>query len=81
MHTISEKLLGEIRSRFAQVDECPQQGKRIFFENAGGALTLNSAGETSKQFAAIAEIKAVTISVAINWRRLSNKPKKICVSL
>ncbi len=46
-------LLSEVRSRFAQIDDCPEQGKRIFFENAGGALTLNSVVETSKQYAAI----------------------------
>jgi selenocysteine lyase/cysteine desulfurase len=46
-------LLDEIRSRFAHVDSCPFQGERIFFENAGGALTLNSVAETSARFAAI----------------------------
>jgi cysteine desulfurase/selenocysteine lyase len=35
-------LLSEIRSRFAHVDTCPFEGERVFFENAGGALTLNS---------------------------------------
>ena len=45
MTQITESLLDEIRSRFAQVDQCPQQGQRIFFENAGGALTLNSVVE------------------------------------
>lgn len=53
MHTIDEPLLNQVRDRFAQVDECPQQGKRVFFENAGGALTLKSVVETSTQFAAI----------------------------
>ncbi|KIC37638.1 NifS [Ruegeria sp. ANG-R] len=46
-------LIDEIRSRFAHVDACPFQGPRIFFENAGGALTLNSVVETSAKFAAI----------------------------
>jgi len=42
-----------IRDRFAHVDACPFTGPRIFFENAGGALTLKSAVETSTKFAAI----------------------------
>ena len=42
-----------IRDRFAHVDSCPFSGPRIFFENAGGALTLNSVVETSAKFAAI----------------------------
>ena len=38
---------------FAHVDACPFQGPRVFFENAGGALTLNSVVDTSSKFAAI----------------------------
>ncbi|MDH5452920.1 MAG: nitrogen fixation protein NifS, partial [Paracoccaceae bacterium] len=40
-------LMGEIRSRFAHVNTCPFEGPRVFFENAGGALTLKSVIETS----------------------------------
>jgi cysteine desulfurase / selenocysteine lyase len=46
-------LIEAIRNRFAHVDECPFQGPRIFFENAGGALTLKSVVETSATYAAI----------------------------
>lgn len=46
-------LIAAIRDRFAHVDTCPFQGPRIFFENAGGALTLKSVAETSAKFAAI----------------------------
>ncbi len=46
-------LMDEIRGRFAHVDACPFTGERVFFENAGGALTLNSVVETSARFAAI----------------------------
>ena len=53
MHDISPELLSEIRARFAHVDTCPFEGERVFFENAGGALTLNSVVETSAKFAAI----------------------------
>lgn len=50
---ISTELLGKIRDRFAQIDVCPVQGERVFFENAGGALTLNSVVDTSTRYAAI----------------------------
>lgn len=50
---IDSELLSEIRGKFAHVDTCPFQGPRVFFENAGGALTLKSAVETSAKFAAI----------------------------
>lgn len=53
MTTISPQLLQQIRARFAHVDSCPFQGPRVFFENAGGALTLNSVLETTAQFAAV----------------------------
>jgi cysteine desulfurase/selenocysteine lyase len=46
-------LMDAIRDRFAHVDACPFQGKRIFLETAGGALTLKSVAETSATFAAI----------------------------
>jgi len=53
MPALSDALLKEVRNRFAQVDHCPVQGKRVFFENAGGALTLKSVVDTSNQYAAI----------------------------
>ncbi len=49
----SQELLEKIRHKFAHVDSCPFEGKRIFFENAGGALTLKSVVDTSARFAAI----------------------------
>lgn len=53
MTSISAELLDDIRSKFAQVDSCPVQGQRIFFENAGGALTLNSVVESSRHYAGV----------------------------
>ena len=46
-------LLDAVRARFAHVDKCPFSGPRVFFENAGGALTLKSVVETSGLYAAI----------------------------
>ena len=53
MITHSADLTDAIRNRFAHVDACPFQGPRIFFENAGGALTLKSVIDTSATYAAI----------------------------
>ena len=53
MTKISIDLLDDIRGQFSQIDTCPVQGSRIFFENAGGALTLNKAVQTSSSFAAV----------------------------
>lgn len=50
---LSPDLLAEVRARFAHVATCPFEGERIFFENAGGALTLTSVVETSAKLAAI----------------------------
>ena len=50
---ISDDLLQRIRERFAHVDSDPFQGERVFFENAGGALTLKSVVETSGFYAGI----------------------------
>lgn len=53
MITQKAGLLDQVRDRFAHVDACPFQGSRVFFENAGGALTLKSVVDTSARFAAI----------------------------
>lgn len=53
MITIDTKLMQRIRDRFAHVETCPFQGPRVFFENAGGALTLKSVVDTSATLAAI----------------------------
>ena len=53
MQQINQSLVKEIRQKFCNVEKCPISGDRIFFENAGGALTLRSAVETSTKFAAI----------------------------
>ncbi|TCK05773.1 aminotransferase class V-fold PLP-dependent enzyme [Marinobacterium mangrovicola] len=39
---ISKSLLKNIRDRFYYADSCPFEGPRIYFENAGGSLTLKS---------------------------------------
>lgn len=53
MSDIISNILPAIRDKFAHVDTCPFTGERIFFENAGGALTLKSVVDTSTKFAAI----------------------------
>ena len=47
------ELMQQIRDRFCHVDTCPYQGPRIFFENAGGALTLKSVVEVNTQLAGL----------------------------
>lgn len=68
-------LLDEIRSRFAHVSECPFAGPRIFFENAGGALTLNSVVETSAKFAAIPDNQGRDNPASHELVRIINKSK------
>jgi selenocysteine lyase/cysteine desulfurase len=46
-------LMNQIRDRFCHVDTCPYQGPRIFFENAGGGLTLKSVVEVNTELAGI----------------------------
>jgi cysteine desulfurase/selenocysteine lyase len=49
----NKTLMKEIRDRFLHVDTCPYQGPRIFFENAGGSLTLKSVVEANSKLAGI----------------------------
>ena len=53
MLTTIPGLMDAVRARFAHVDRCPFSGPRVFFENAGGALTLKSVVDTSALYAAI----------------------------
>ena len=46
-------LMRQIRDRFCHVDTCPYSGPRIFFENAGGSLTLKSVVEVNAELAGI----------------------------
>ena len=46
-------LMQSVRDRFHHVDSCPFQGKRIFFENAGGSLTLKSVVEVNTTFSSL----------------------------
>jgi len=48
-----DSLMREIRARFCHVDTCPWSGPRIFFENAGGALTLKSVVEANTALAGV----------------------------
>lgn len=46
-------LLEQIRSQFWFADHCPYAGERIYFENAGGSLTLKSVIERTTEIGAI----------------------------
>ena len=50
---MKEDILQEIRNKFCHIDSCPFSGQRIFFENAGGSLTLKSVVKRSGELAAI----------------------------
>lgn len=50
MSEFSPRLSIQIRDRFCNVDFDPILGDRIYFENAGGSLTLKSVVETSSSF-------------------------------
>ena len=51
MLTEQPGLMEDVRNHFAHIDTCPFSGPRVFFENAGGALTLKSVMETSTAYA------------------------------
>ncbi|WP_298853152.1 aminotransferase class V-fold PLP-dependent enzyme [uncultured Ruegeria sp.] len=69
-------LIDAIRDRFAHVDNCPFQGERIFFENAGGALTLKSVAETSAFYAAIPDNPGRVNPAGQGTQNVINKAKQ-----
>lgn len=64
-----------IRDRFAHVDSCPISGPRVFFENAGGALTLKSVVDTSGFYAAIPDNQGRDNATAHELVRVIDKAK------
>lgn len=68
-------LMDAVRERFAHIDTCPIAGKRIFFENAGGALTLKSVVETSSRFAAIPDNQGRDNEASHELVRVINRAK------
>ena len=76
MHAFSNDILDQVRNKFAQVDRCPVQGQRVFFENAGGALTLNSVVENSRLYAAIPDNQGRDNPGSHELVRVINKAKE-----
>ena len=76
MTKISAELLENIRGQFAQIDSCPVQGPRVFFENAGGALTLSKIVDTSAKYAAIPDNQGRDNSGSHELVRAIDKAKK-----
>ena len=76
MSQFAAPLLDEIRQKFTHVDHCPEQGPRIFFENAGGALTLKSAVGTSSSYAAIPDNQGRDNPASRELVRVINKAKE-----
>lgn len=72
---ITPEILDNIRSKFAQIDHCPEQGQRIFFENAGGALTLNTVVTNSQKYAAIPDNQGRDNVGSHELARVINKAK------
>ena len=76
MTKISADLLENIRGQFAQIDGCPVQGPRVFFENAGGALTLSKIVDTSAKYAAIPDNQGRDNPGSYELVRVINKAKQ-----
>ena len=75
MFEINSELLNEIRDRFELVDTCPYQGDRVFFENAGGALTLKSVVKRSAELAAIPDNQGRDNPASYELVRIINQAK------
>lgn len=72
----NEGLSEKIRERFHHVDTCPYQGPRIFFENAGGALTLKSVVTRSTELAAVPDNQGRDNPASDELVRIINRAKE-----
>ena len=71
-----DQLLSEIRDRFHHVDQCPYQGPRIFFENAGGSLTLKSVVEVNAHLSSIPDNQGRDNPASHELVRIINKARE-----
>ncbi len=66
----SADLAEQVRDRFHHVDQCPYQGKRAFFENAGGSLTLKSVVERSAELLAMPDNQGRTNVASVELSKI-----------
>lgn len=69
-------LLNKIREKFHHIDKCPYQGTRVFFENAGGSLTLKSVVKCSAEMAAIPDNQGRDNPASIEMSKIMMRGKK-----
>lgn len=72
----STDLQQEIKSKFYYVDEDPDIGERLFFENAGGSLRLKSALERFSEVDSIPDCPERTHKMAIRLQNIMAKAKE-----
>lgn len=68
-------LLSQIRDKFHHTDQCPYQGVRAFFENAGGSLTLKSVVEVNSKLSSIPDNQGRDNPASLEMVRLINQGK------
>ena len=72
----SPSLIEQIRDRFWYVVHCPYAGKRIYFENAGGSLTLKSAVQQSELISRVPDNEHRNNPASIAMTEIVDKGKK-----
>lgn len=68
-----DKLQKEIKERFYYVDEDPDIGERLFFDNAGGAFRLKAAVERFAQIDAIPDCPERVHKMALKLQEIQKK--------
>ena len=74
--TFAPSLLAEIRDRFHHVDRCPFQGPRVYFENAGGSLTLKAAVARSAELLAIPDNQGRANVASIELKKIIDQGRQ-----
>ncbi|MCV6611928.1 MAG: aminotransferase class V-fold PLP-dependent enzyme [Amphritea sp.] len=70
---LNNQLLNQIRSQFYHVDECPYAGKRVYFENAGGSLTLKKVIQWTSEISSIPDNEHRTNAASIAMSKIVEK--------
>ena len=71
-----DALLEAVRQRIAHIDVDPFGGPRIYFENAGGSLTLKAVGETAAREALLGDNTGRPSPTAMHVQEVINQGKR-----
>lgn len=78
---IDEKLLDEVRKKFAYLDYDPEYGKRLYFDNSGGSIRLKEAVQVKEKYDLLPDCSERYHQRAFDFNTIMDKATKDIVNV